>query len=165
MLPGARLCWSASRNGFCRRRSIAELSSEHGTIMKTLAHSSFFRVFDLLLGTTNRGQKASAWSHDGVSWERERHAFTGPKHGLSLEIVTLTRPGRDGWSLMVVKEYWWAGSDNDALKSVRWAKPVFGERRKIMEWFRRQDDLLQRELRRTASSRPISSDNHELPDG
>ena len=57
--------------------------------MKSLAHPSFFRTFDLLLSTSNRGLKLSRWSHDGVAFERERHSFSGPNHGLTIEIVTL----------------------------------------------------------------------------
>ena len=74
--------------------------------MKSFAHPSFFRLFDLLLSLTNPGLKRSHWTHDGVQFERERHSVTGPRHGLAIEIFTLTRSGRHGWSLMVVKEYW-----------------------------------------------------------
>ena len=107
--------------------------------MKSLAHASFFRAFDLLLGATNPGLKLSSWSHDGVAWERERHSFSGPRHGLTIEIVTLTRPGKRGWSLMIVKEYWWVGQQSRAVKSLRWAKPVSGQRADILTWFRAQE--------------------------
>jgi hypothetical protein len=110
--------------------------------MKTLAHPSFFRVFDLLLGATNPGLKLASWTHDGVSWERERHSFSGSKHGLTIEIVTLTRTGKRGWSVMIVKEYWWAGNESEPLKSLRWAKAVAGQRNDILDWFRTQETLL-----------------------
>lgn len=112
--------------------------------MKNLAHPSFFHVFDLLLGVTNPGLKRASWIHDGVSWERERHSFAGPKHGLAVEIVTLTRLGKRGWSIMVVKEYWWAGKESKAIKSLRWVKPVCGQRGDIMQWFRLQETSLDR---------------------
>ncbi len=114
--------------------------------MKSLAQPSFFRVFDLLLGATNPGLKLSSWTHDGVAWERERHSFTGSKHGQTIEIVTLTRPGRHGFSIMIVKEYWWVGKENRAVRAVRWAKPIDGERREIMNWFRAQEAALDRQL-------------------
>jgi hypothetical protein len=110
--------------------------------MKNLAHPSFFRVFDLLLGITNPGIKLSSWSRDGIDWERERHSFMGPKHGLTIDIITLTKPGRRGWSVMIVKEYWWVGKENKAVKSVRWAKPIDGQRSDIMNWFRTQEGKL-----------------------
>ena len=66
--------------------------------MKTLASPSFFRLFDLLLSTTNPGLKLLRWTHDGVEFERTRHSMMGPKHSLAIEIFTLTRPGRRGWS-------------------------------------------------------------------
>ncbi|HTV28191.1 MAG TPA: hypothetical protein VMF32_10465 [Xanthobacteraceae bacterium] len=112
--------------------------------MKNFAHPSFFHVFDLLLGFTNPGLKHASWTHDGVCWERERHSFASPRHGLAVEIVTLTRPGRRGWSVMVVKEYWWAGKESKALKSSRWAKPVTGQRGDIMQWLRLQEASLDR---------------------
>jgi hypothetical protein len=110
--------------------------------MKSLAQPSFFRVFDLLLGTTNPGLKLSTWTRDGVDWERERHSFMGAKHGQTIEIVTLTKPGRRGWSVMIVKEYWWVGKENKAVKSLRWAKPIDGQRSDIMNWFRAQEAKL-----------------------
>ncbi len=120
--------------------------------MKNLARPSFFRVFDLLLGTTNPGLKLSSWMHDGVAWERERHSFTGPKHGQTIEIFTLTRPGKHGWSVMIVKEYWWVGKESRALKAVRWAKPIDGERDDIMQWFRAQEAALDHQLEVGAAS-------------
>lgn len=110
--------------------------------MKSLAQPSFFRVFDLLLSTTNPGLKLSSWTYDGIAWERERHSFAGATHGQTIEIVILTRPGKRGWSLMVVKEYWWVGKENRPVKALRWAKPIDGQRIQIMEWFRAQERAL-----------------------
>lgn len=114
--------------------------------MKNLIQPSFFRVFDLLQGTTNPGLKLSSWTHEGVAWDRERHSFNGSKHGLTIEIVTLVKPGKRGWSIMVVKEYWWVGKESRAVKSSRWAKPIEGQRSDILNWFRAQDALLDRQL-------------------
>jgi hypothetical protein len=115
--------------------------------MKSMAQPSFFRVFDLLLGATNPGQKSSSWTHDGVSGQRERHSFAGPLHGHAIEIVTLCRPGKRGWSVMVVKEYWWVGKQSKAVKALRWAKPIEGQRSDIMSWFRAQEAALDRQLK------------------
>jgi hypothetical protein len=107
--------------------------------VKNFAQPSFFRLFDLLVSLTNRGLKRSHWTHDGVEFERERHSAMGPRHGLTIEIFTLTRAGRRGWSLMVVKEYWWAGEESKALKNLRWARPIGGQRADILSWLRVQD--------------------------
>jgi len=120
--------------------------STGGRFMKTLAQPSFFRAFDLLLSTTNPGLKLARWIHDGVEFERERHSFSGAKHGLAIEIVTLTRAGRRGWSLMVTKEYWWVGPDNKAFKNLRWARPISGQRNDMLDWMRAQDAALDRAL-------------------
>jgi hypothetical protein len=112
--------------------------------MKSLARPSFFRMFDLLVATTNPGSRLTRWTHEGVEFERERHSFTGPRHGLTIEIVTLTRGGARGWSLMVTKEYWWAGPQSKAFKNSRWARPVSGQRNDLMAWLRAQEAALER---------------------
>jgi hypothetical protein len=112
--------------------------------MKSLARPSFFRLFDLLLGTTNPGLRLSQWTHDGVEFERERHSFTGPRHGLAIEIFILTRAGRRGWSLMVTKEYWWAGAESKAFKNTRWARPLSGQRGDLFSWLEQQEAALER---------------------
>jgi hypothetical protein len=112
--------------------------------VKSLAQASFFRVFDLLLGTTNPGLKRLSWTHDGVAWEREKHTFTGSTYSLAIEIVSLTRPGKRGWRLMIVKEYWWVGKQSRAEKAVRWAKAIEGQRSDIMQWCRAQEAALDR---------------------
>jgi hypothetical protein len=113
--------------------------------MRTLGDPSFFRLFDLLTSLTNRGLKRSHWMHDGVEFERVRHSVTGPKHGLAIDILTLTRPGRRGWSLMVIKEYWWAGEESKPLKNLRWARLTGGQRSDILSWLRAQEARIGRE--------------------
>ena len=108
--------------------------------MKSLASPSFFRLFDLLVSHTNPGLKVSHWTFD----ERERHSFMGPKHGVAIEIFTLMRSGRRGWTLMVSKEYWWVGQEGRALKNLRWARATSGQRRDMMAWLRAQELALDR---------------------
>jgi hypothetical protein len=110
--------------------------------MKSFGDPSFFRLFDLLMSLTNRGLKRSHWTYDGVEFERERHSVATPWHGLAIEIFGFTRPGRRGWSLMVIKEYWWAGQDSKALKNLRWARPISGQRGDILSWLRAQEAKL-----------------------
>jgi len=114
--------------------------------MKSLARPSFFRMFDLLLSTTNPGSKLTHWTHDGVEFERERHSYIGPKHGLTIDIFVLTHPGRRGWSLMVTKEYWWGGPKNEPFKDLRWARPLSGQRADLFVWLRAQEAALERAL-------------------
>jgi len=112
--------------------------------MKSFARPSFFRLFDLLLSKTNPGLKLSRWTFDGVEFERERHSFMGPKHGVTIEIFTLTRGGRRGWTLMVTKEYWWVGEESKALKNLRWARPTAGQRGDVIAWLREQESAIER---------------------
>ena len=130
--------------------------------MKSFAHPAFFRLFDLLLSLTNPGLKRSHWTHDGVQFERERHSVTGPRHGLAIEIFTLTRSGRHGWSLMVVKEYWWAGEESKALKNLRWARPISGQRSDILSWLRAQDAKIGQESFVEKGDTAVAGDDEEL---
>jgi hypothetical protein len=129
--------------------------------MKSFAGASFFRLFDLLLSESNPGLKSARWTFEGVEFERERHSFNGPKHGLVLEIFTLTRQGRRGWSVMVIKEYWWAGAESRALKNLRWARPTSGSRSDIMSWLRAQEAALERASGANGKS---TRSHHPVPD-
>jgi hypothetical protein len=106
--------------------------------MKTFASPSFFRTFDFLLSRINPGQERLHGMVDGVEWTRERHSFAGPSYSLAVEVITLMHPGRDGWTLMVTKEFWWAGAKKDLLKSIRWARPLSGKAGDVIAWFRHQ---------------------------
>jgi hypothetical protein len=112
--------------------------------MKNFVSPSFFRLFDLLMSTHNPGLKRSHWILDGVECARERHSYTGKINGFVVETFTFTRAGRRGWTLMVVKEYWWVGEETKALKTLRWARPTGGRRSDIITWFRDQETALDR---------------------
>jgi hypothetical protein len=140
---------------------VRRLVLEGARAVKNFAHPSFFRLFDLLLSLTNPGLKRSHWIHDGVQFERERHSVTGPRHGLAIEIFTLTRSGRRGWSLMVIKEYWWAGEQSKALKNLRWARPTSGQRADILSWLRAQDAKIGRESFVEEGDAAVTGDDDE----
>ncbi len=120
--------------------------------MKSLARPSFFRMFDLLLSTTNSGLRQARWTVDGVQFEHERYSFAGPRHSLTISIFTLTREGRRGWSLMVTKEIWWFGHDSKPFKDLRWARHLGGQRGDLMAWLRAQEARLEGSLSLANSS-------------
>ena len=68
--------------------ALLELYTGRPDRMKSFASPSFFRVFDLLLSSTNPGLKLSRWSIEGVECERDRHSFNSPKYGLTIEVFT-----------------------------------------------------------------------------
>jgi hypothetical protein len=114
--------------------------------VKNFTSPSFFRLFDLLMSTHNPGFKRSKWTLEGVDCARERHSFTGQQHGFAVEIITFAHAGRRGWTLMVVKEYWWIGAEGKDTKLLRWARPTSGRRSDIIAWFRAQEASLERAL-------------------
>jgi hypothetical protein len=111
--------------------------------MKTLSSPSFYRVFDLIVSTTNPGLKRAHWKVDEVDCERQRHSFMGPSLGFGIEIFTFTRLGAHGWALMVTKEYWWAGEEHRAIKSLHWSRALRGRRADVIAWFRMQRAALE----------------------
>jgi hypothetical protein len=111
-------------------------------VVRTFASRSFFHTFDLLLAAANPNLTLSSWSHDGVACARERHSFAGGTHRFAVEVVTLTRPGRQGWTLMVVKEFWWAGNRDKELRNTRWAQLLSGRRDDALGWMRKQQERL-----------------------
>jgi hypothetical protein len=114
--------------------------------MRSFASPSFFRVFDMLVNSSNHNLTLSQWSIDGVDCERDRHSFTSPKYGLTVEVFTLTKPGKRGWSLIVVKEYWWAGKEKDVMRMPHWAKLNSGDRSDVLGWFRAQELAFEKSL-------------------
>ena len=112
--------------------------------MKTLSSTSFFRVFDLLVGTSNPGMKLDTWETGGVHIARERHSYSGRSHCFAIDVFLLTRPGRRGWELIVTKETWWNGGFKRAIKTSRWSQPTGGSRRDILAWLREQEHALER---------------------
>lgn len=113
--------------------------------MKTLSDASFFRVFNLLVGTSNPGQKLDSWTIDDVHFERERHTFGGRTYCFAIDVFALSRVGRRGWSLIVVKEFWWDGGHRRSIRTQGWSKLAGGSRRDVMVWLRGQEQRLERQ--------------------
>ena len=114
--------------------------------MKGFTSPSLFRVIDLLLARSNPSLKLSNWTHDGVDWQRERHSFGGSTHDFAIEVIKLRRPGRHGWTLMVVKEFWWAGNHGRELRNSHWAQLISGNRNDALAWLRDQEAAVERDL-------------------
>lgn len=114
--------------------------------MRSFADTTFFLLFDEILRTDRPGTSPDTWSAAGVSWRHGRHTFEGPSYGFTVESFELTRAAKGGWSLMVVKEHWWAGRHGDTIRSAHWAKPMAGNRAAIMSWLKSR----QREIERTS---------------
>ena len=118
--------------------------------MRTFADTSFFRLFDGLLGEARPDLRSTAWSHRGVDWIRERHTFNGRGAGFAIDQHVITRSGRDGWSLLIVRESWWDGHDKP-LRSTQWAKPLSGSRASLLRWLREEERRLAARTRPSAS--------------
>jgi hypothetical protein len=63
---------------------------------------------------------------------------------------------------MVTKQYWWAGEKSEALKNLRWARPVSGQRADILSWLRVQEAKIGRESFVERDSGDKTGNNDEL---
>ena len=107
--------------------------------MKSLSDASFFHLFGRLVARGRVPVSAGRWRFGGAVWESARHSFTGAGHGFVAEVTAVEG---EGWSLLVVKEYWWAGGKDDALRNQRWAKAAKGKPDAVLAWLRRQEKAL-----------------------
>ena len=107
--------------------------------MKSLSDAAFFRAFDALASAGDPGLKRVIFDFASVHWERERISVARASYSIVQEIFTLTHGARPKWTLLVVKEYWWGAAEGNALRSVRWSRPMSGRRADILAWFREQD--------------------------
>jgi hypothetical protein len=104
--------------------------------MRSFADKSFFLLFDAIIRHDNAGLSLDTWNARGVEWSRTHHNFGGPRYGFSLQVFVATHPGRRGWSLVVVKEHWWAGRRGESVKSQHWAKQMSGKRSTLVTWLK-----------------------------
>lgn len=106
--------------------------------MRTFADPSLFRLIYILLGEAHSDLRRTKWSYRGIDWQRERHSFSSSSSGFAIDRYLMTKPHPGSWSLIVVKEMWWDGNDK-VIRSVQWAKPLSGNRAKILEWLRAEE--------------------------
>jgi hypothetical protein len=109
--------------------------------MRSLGDPAFFRIFDALVAQANPPGRAKrpSWSIDGTDWRSERHTFSGASHNFTMEICTIVKLPPNGWTLLVVKEFWWIADQRQPLRDLRWAKLTAGSRAEAMNWLRKQE--------------------------
>ena len=116
---------------------------KNGATVRSFADRSFFMLFEAIVRRDNPQLALDTWTAHGVEWERARHSFAERRYGYTYDVFVAVRPGRTGWSLIVVKEHWWAGRHGDVVKSQYWAKPLKGARPAIVAWLAEQKRLLE----------------------
>jgi hypothetical protein len=106
--------------------------------VKTFADTSFFLLFEEILRRDKPKDAPDAWTAAGVSWHHTRHTFEGQSYGFTTEIFEAVCSAKEGWSLIVVKEHWWAGRNGETVRSAHWAKPMRGKRTAILAWLKQR---------------------------
>jgi len=100
-----------------------------------LGDNRFFNLFALVAASTNADRTRDDWVVDRVHWIRERVSHGGPHWALRIEIYTLHREGRAGWTLLVGRETWWQGGRTDAFRNGHWVHLSRGARGDVLKWF------------------------------
>jgi hypothetical protein len=106
--------------------------------VRTFADPSFFRLIHTLIGEANSDLRFKTFAHRGANWNRERHSFSGAGCGFAVDRYLISKPNPNGWRLLFVKEIWWDENDK-TIRSTEWAKPLSGDRSKILEWLRLEE--------------------------
>lgn len=112
--------------------------------MRNIGDPVFFRTFDMLVSAANPvgSRRKTKWQHDSTRWTFDRHSYQGESHAFSTMVHIVEGLTRVPWRLLVVREYWWRDDDTKAVREVRWAKLLDGDRREALAWFKGQDKLL-----------------------
>jgi len=126
--------------------------------VRTFADPSFFRLFHALLEESCPDRRQTQWSRRGVAWVHQRHSFTGIACGFGIHQYTMTKSGPQGWSLLVVKEHWWAVGGETSLRATEWAKPLTGKRTHIIDWLRAEERRIA-----AASTEGRTADDRDAP--
>lgn len=105
----------------------------------SFASTAFFRLFDRSIRPTQGLETPSAWTVEDVAWTHERHSYRGPSYQMSTDIFVGVKSGRRGWSVLVVRESWWARGKSDPLRAHQWAHLMSGARGDALAWFQAQD--------------------------
>ena len=107
-----------------------------------LGDSRFFNLFSLIASTSNADRDRDAWRAGDVAWTRERTSFKGPQYALQMEVHTLDRVDKRGWTLIVARETWWASDGRKAFRDGQWVHLCRSARRDVEKWFSEQEAFL-----------------------
>ena len=107
-----------------------------------LGDSKFFNLFSLIASTSNPDRDRDEWQAGEVAWKRERTSFKGPQYSLQMEVHTLNRAGKRGWTLIVARETWWASDRRKAFRDGHWVHVCRGARKDVEKWFSEREALL-----------------------
>jgi hypothetical protein len=108
-----------------------------------LSTTAFLSTFDRLCRAADTIPGQTRWVAHGLAWSRDRHAYYSGDYSVTIEVVRVSSPGPKGWTLMVVREGWWAEDGREPIKTREWAHLNKGDRTKALSAFNRLFDELQ----------------------
>lgn len=103
-----------------------------------LGNRQFFILFVRLVQASNPDRDCDEWQLAGVRWRRARHVHWAST-SFQLEVHRLTHAARPSWSLLFVRETWWASNRRRAIRDASWTHLESGSRRDVMKWFEQRE--------------------------
>jgi hypothetical protein len=107
--------------------------------VKSFQDNSFTNAFHRILNKARPSPLAVKWSFAGVSWQWNRHSYTGQDYAFSTEVHRLLFRGSTPWLLLIVFEKWYAEHDEAVIRQSHWSKLLNGQRRDVLAWFKQQE--------------------------
>lgn len=102
-----------------------------------LGNRAFFNLFARVVTATNRNRDCDEWQIDGVHWQRERFAqWAATSFQVEVHRLAHTRPA---WTLLFVRETWWAANRSRAIRDACWTHLEAGSRRDVLKWFQARE--------------------------
>lgn len=106
-------------------------------MLRTLSDPRLLQHLDRLARTSDPTQARRKWNAYGLDWNRSRQSSYGPDFGFIADITVVRQPTRNSWSLLVVRESWWAGDSPDPIKMRQWAHLMSGLKTDVIAWARK----------------------------
>jgi hypothetical protein len=100
-----------------------------------LGDRAFFTLCETLVASSRPLRECGEWELKGVRCSLQRQSSWDTYSSHQIEILRFHRPGRTGWTVLLVHEIWWSGKREKAIRNARWAHQVDGSRTEALRWF------------------------------
>lgn len=104
------------------------------SVLRTLSDPRLLQHLDHLAYSVDPTRALRRWNAYGLDWTRTRQSTYGPDFSFTADITVLRRPTPKSWSLLVVRESWWAGGSTDPIKMRQWAHLLSGNKSDALAW-------------------------------
>jgi len=109
-----------------------------------LGDRTFFTVCENLVAASRPLRDCGDWELKGVRCHLQRQSSWDAHSSHQIEVLRFHRPGRAGWTLLLVHEIWWGEKRDKAIRNARWVHQVDGSRHDALRWFSERNSEFER---------------------